>query len=649
MKKDSIPSWKWAFLLLGILFLFVFKILVFEKDSLSFLHTLFSPKAENEQVLALIEKGRTAFELEDSLEIAASLYSEFLQIPENTLADHDYLALSAFFKQRKYSLTGIAVLNTARFRLGKEDYWFRQMERTASVEKVIDNDTWLSGYILDQYKEPARKTYEQIFQKPAAKLTWKEMCTIKYVSVTQDAFTYSTELPKSVQKKEAFEKTCKTIYLKDFTFDREYKFGGPMCSPLMGCEAMDIRGFRPSTIIGKPLCYLKAYYRYTDYKKDRFINLNQFLITPLLEELDLTAPCIDTKGLSYLKNLKKLTLTDWREVSADGSNKDELLFTEKDRLPPAQLKELHFNDFTIVGNSSCDFSSLKDLEILSFRGCNLENAHNLASLTTVKNLTIDGCTLKTLDFLSSLSKLQELSLLNNTKTFPPKQTGYLNLKTLRLDSADFLEAFSNSPSLMKLEIWELKDLQLLDTFPKLEQLILSGRKTIYDFAALPVLEHLKELSVIPAKDCFLELLQNLPALLKQPALTSLHMERVRQIENLNDFLKENSLEKLGLVYCTFSLENKTLENCKSLISLTINGVSLDEDTSRFLLPEIGSLTNLNYLNLSHTMIERLDFVKKLTKLTAFIADDNYIRDSSPLEELPNLKQISLKDNLTDEF
>ena len=143
---------------------------------------------------------------------------------------------------------------------------------------------------------------------------------------------------------------------------------------------------------------------------------------------------------------------------------------------------------------------------------------------------------------------------------------------------------------------------------------------------------------------------------KMTNLTFLNLSNPNVADNANLKIKMPRLPKLKSLYLegwTRSIFNgdaystKTYEggsinsgNLPSLIIMRISGTKLDS------WDQIGGLSNLQELHISHNGIQDLGFVRNLTKLTSFDAMSNMVTDFSPLKKAhgANLTSLTLINN-----
>lgn len=600
-------------------------------------------QAESPQVKALLEDCiEPANEEDETYTWPMTLFFSFLELPESSLSTEDYRAVSSFYKSKRFSIFAVATLNLARLRDG-QDHWFDEMEKACSVKTVIEGYTSLSGYILDVYKEPAQKTYETIFQKPVASISWREMCSIKYVRQTGGEFIYSFQPPEAFISRDDFESQLKTVKLSDFTLSRRWNFGGPMCTPLFGCEAMEVNCYNQYTILAKPLRSFTGYYRYTD-KKNRTPSIKWFQLTPYLEKLDLLSPGILTDGMERLQNLKTLILRDKTFATTGGPYKDEISLNNL----PASLQSLQLVKYKPVGEIAS--SNQGGMREMIFQNCDLTKTEDfLNGFSSLITLEINNCNLSSLESLSGLQNLQALTLLKNSSVFPPdKSASFPKLTKLVLDSKLDLTYFPSCPNLRELTIGNSTDLNRLSAYPELTFLTLAGKEQTYQLEALPILPKLTGLSAAPENEkTILSRIINLPVLSKFPVFQTLRLEKIK-VNDLDSLLKSDKLHTLTLRALDLYIDPDAFRSCHNLRTLIIQDMRLDTPETQKLLTAVGTLKNLSYLDFSNTKLESLEFLRGMTGLHTFIARNNYISDNTVLRTLPELMKFDLSDNLLEE-
>ena len=290
------------------------------------------------------------------------------------------------------------------------------------------------------------------------------------------------------------------------------------------------------------------------------------------------------KGISNLKNLKSLVLIDCQSI-----------------------------------NNLEDISCLTDLTHLKLMGCSeLSNLGDLSSLKKIKSLNLNRChSLKDIDQISRLTNLSKLNLngcisITNLKVL----SNLKKIKNLKLSSCNELqsiEGISNLTNLSELDLGycsSLKSIKDISNSINLIKLNLSNCTNLQSIEGISDLTNLIELDL----SC---------------------CSSLRSIEDISNL---TNLITLKMKLCSPNLSKTTFSKLTKLNSLDLESCNTFRDTKL-----ISNLINLENLNLSYTLISRLDGLLSLVNLFDLKLNNcSWLRCIKGISSLENLRILNLK-------
>ena len=257
----------------------------------------------------------------------------------------------------------------------------------------------------------------------------------------------------------------------------------------------------------------------------------------------------------------------------------------------------------------------------------------------LKTLTIDGKTGSDLSFLPLLSQLESLTLTGRTLS-----SGDLNqiAAVTSLQSLNIANCAARDISALK-SLTALKELNLadnivetLDAIASMQQLEVLNihNNPVTSISALRGCLNLRVLDVSSCK------LTNLNALADRPALEDLNADanRLTTLEALRGCtgLKKLNVAENALTDVSILAELDALED----LDLSHNEISE--------LPKFDfEKSKLCSIDMSHNEISSLEALRDLVYLNYVFADDNKIRDLTPIAGCYNLVEVSVWDNPID--
>ena len=257
----------------------------------------------------------------------------------------------------------------------------------------------------------------------------------------------------------------------------------------------------------------------------------------------------------------------------------------------------------------------------------------------LKKLTVDGKTGSDLSFLPLLSRLESLTLSGRTLS-----SGDLNqiAAVTSLQSLDISNCAARDISALK-SLTELKELNLsnnivenIDAIASMQQIeVLNIHNN--PVASISALRGCLNLRVLDVSSCKLT---NLNALADRPALEDLnaaanHLTTLEALRGCSGLKKLNVSEN-ALTDVSILAELEALEDA----NLSYNKISE--------LPKFDyEKSVLCNLDISHNEISSLEALRDLVYLNYVLADDNKIRDLTPIAGCYNLVEVSVWDNPID--
>ncbi|MFW9876893.1 MAG: leucine-rich repeat domain-containing protein [Candidatus Thorarchaeota archaeon] len=355
--------------------------------------------------------------------------------------------------------------------------------------------------------------------------------------------------------------------------------------------------------------------------KDGYLNLSSKKILEIPE----------IKGLSKIIDLKSLDLSDNYIDNIAGL--DALI----------NLKKLNLSNNLITEIKGLE--NLKSLEELIIGGRDkaefgISKIEGLENLRNLKNLCISVKVLDKINGLDDLENLEELSIIKH---------GYLS----KSESCQVIGLSKNQ---------------------KLKKIILKGIK-IRNLETLKDVDNIEELRVV---NCGLSEIKGLSKLKKLKILDVSE----NSIKNINDLELPKNLYELNASRCSIKEINPMKNNeILKVLRLPINGISSIEDLKSFkelsivdvhsnhikslkglenlhqledlnlsfnenllVRDEFKNLINLKKLDLERTRLKSIENLKYLKNLDELNLDSNYIESFKPLNNLLNIRVLSIRDN-----
>lgn len=268
----------------------------------------------------------------------------------------------------------------------------------------------------------------------------------------------------------------------------------------------------------------------------------------------------------------------------------------------------------LSGNSITDISKLSSLTSLAELdlGTNtISNINDIGLLTTLTSLKLNSNRISNLDAIKTLTQLQTLDLSNNSISDAKAVQSLIRLTSLNISSnsslANLSDVLMSQLTVLNVSDTAITDITGIDSYTKLKELNLSYNSIL---SLAPLFEKENERT------------------------EDEYLCKLKGITNLN----VSYTTKTGF---TFS----NLKGIKSLETLSAEGIELTSVSG------IVDLENLKYLNLNNNKIRNIGNFEvkssdevKLLKATQIQLANNEIEDISVLGSLPNIDYLNLEGN-----
>ena len=280
-------------------------------------------------------------------------------------------------------------------------------------------------------------------------------------------------------------------------------------------------------------------------------------------------------------------------------------------------------------------SNIKNIIQIKFKG-NFDHCQILKKMKADKitKLEIDGNKITDCSFISSLPNLKIFSIksakiddCNFIKTI--KRLEELHVYFRPCPGNIYENKYYDEGNLLINSIKDLKNLKALD----LSYMVFD------DISGLPSLSLLEKLnlSYCHVKNDF--------SVLKQ--LTKLKYLNLcnSNVANIDFLANLNALTELNIASCADIVNFQAISNLGKLKSLTMSWIRYNKDSKEIDLSFLECLTELEYLNIGHNKTENYEIIGFNKELKTLIIDDNKLEDISFLEDLKNLKILSISSNV----
>lgn len=270
--------------------------------------------------------------------------------------------------------------------------------------------------------------------------------------------------------------------------------------------------------------------------------------------------------------------------------------------------------------------TLKYLEVLSIRDCNIENLEFLEKLVKLTVLDLKSNKIKNIEVISNLFNLETLVLTDNivSNIIP-----VCNLKNLI-----FIDISFN----------KIQSIEFLLECEALVELIFINNPV---YSKIPF-------NIIQTKD-IKQILKY-----KRPDILKLEMELGYTIEQNNYEVENNQIVSFFFSNTLISkwtsdtkfhfvkyinVSNTYIDSYDFIHKCFPNLEAIDAENNSLIDPfEFLKLTNLNCLNLSNNKIEKIQFTSNLNNLKKLFLSDNKINSIENIEKIKNIECINLSNN-----
>ena len=385
------------------------------------------------------------------------------------------------------------------------------------------------------------------------------------------------------------------------------------------------------------------------------ITINKNVDTLRVESSEMLTKLLHSGSLHKLSHIKSLDLswTNWRELGAEGSQSEgNWTVTRNVYYERSKVKE--------IPDGIKDFQSLEELNI---KGNGLESVDNgILQLKNLRKLTISSNSISQIPDISSLCNLEFLDCSSNSITDIPESIfsllklkildfGYnhniksisdkihqlqdLESLSLEVNDIEFLPPkFSQLKNLLSLNVSvnPLKNhLDIITKLPKLTSLNICENRCKEEQISIPnSIKNLKLLTYLDMSYCNLK---DIPACIGElKNLEYLNLEN-NEIETIDPAVGSlSNLATLNLSHNkNLSAIPQTSGNLENLEVLNLNGCKNITEIS----DNLSKLKQLKTIELSHTQIEKIDFVYEMTQL-----ENLQLFQTKVNELLPKIKQLS---------
>ena len=526
--------------------------------------------------------------------------------------------------------------------------------RLALSSDVLHGEQTLFDVVADATVEelfpqsPLRQAMELFFGKPAGQLTLADLQTVTYLSVGAENRLTGGRTVSVGTDPDGDPASAVSLPVEAGSVD-----DGLGILFFQGLKTLEIRNTvtKQAELMLPRLTVLSIY-------GVQMEDLTPLSHLPALEELTLSSAGVPSlEGLEALPALHSLSLRDSK-------------LTDLSLLPAHRgITELALLDNDELSGVS-SLAQMTQLTSLSLSGDTLSDLSPIASLTGLKRLSVTDTAVRNTDFLSGMTNLEELIFTDNDKVDTIPQLAALPaLTSLTLESDELFggkDTLSALANLRALTLRSTKELSYLLPLENLEELTLYFYRYEVDISALSGFQHLRVLrfpgetmgSGYTAHFSGLNALRNLP-------LEELYIIGHTFYEPLDPVLSIPTLRTLDLSGVNAEGTNFSLfAQMSQLQRLSLRDFDDMHDTppgpdeqywsykagpASAFVDQLGSLTNLTWLDLAECGAEDISALAGLTSLAWLDLSGNDISDISVLKNLDALAYLNLSGNPIGDF
>lgn len=292
------------------------------------------------------------------------------------------------------------------------------------------------------------------------------------------------------------------------------------------------------------------------------------------------------------ENLKNAILEIIREVEKD-DKKQDILLSDIDKITADSLpsgKQLNLAGKNIQSLDGLELFANKGIEWIYLDWNEITDISVLSNFTSLTKIS------------ASSNQISDINVINNLK----------NLQNIN---------FSNN---------QINDISPILSLENIKYLYLDNNQ-IQNITGISNLNQLIEISISGNK------ITNMDELTKIETLESIDISR-NKIDNIENIIENNNLIKLNLNYNII----RKLNGIEKLSNLQVLSASNNQITD---ISKIGTLSKLYNLNLNKNEIYDIEILKNNTALEYLYLDANHIIAVETIEELQNLKKVTIYNQL----